>query len=182
MLMGGNGSDLLAGDRGQDMLTGGGGNDTFILAGGLSASAILISADVITDLAMGDKIGLTDGIGFANLTFESVSLQLDGGASVASWAIKSGNNYLGIVQGVSESQLTAIVFVNCNGNRSEKFTYAAFKCAVVIGWVAPISNKLEGSNFVKPLCVEYNYNNDNQTRVRGRSADADSPTGSDYHY
>jgi Ca2+-binding RTX toxin-like protein len=112
ILMGGNGSDLLAGDRGQDMLTGGGGNDTFILAGGLSAAATLISADVITDLAIGDKIGLTDGIGFANLTFESVSLQLDGGASVASWAIKSGNNYLGIVQGVSESQLTAIVFVN----------------------------------------------------------------------
>src|SRR4028119_834567 len=112
ILMGGNGEDLLAGDRGQDMPTGGGGNDTFILAGGLSASATLISADVITDLAIGDKIGLTDGIGFANLTFESVSLQLDGGASVTSWAIKSGNNYLGIVQGVSESQLTAIVFVN----------------------------------------------------------------------
>jgi uncharacterized protein YkwD len=112
ILMGGNGDDLLAGDRGQDMLTGGGGNDTFILAGGLSASATLISAEVITDLAIGDKIGLTDGIGFANLTFESVSLQLDGGASVASWAIKSGNNYLGIVQGVSQSQLGAIVFVN----------------------------------------------------------------------
>ena len=112
MLMGGNGSDLLAGDRGQDMLTGGGGNDTFILAGGLSASATLISADVIADLAIEDKIGLTDGMGFANLTFESVSLQLDGGASVASTAIKSGNNYLGIVQGVSESQLAAIVFVN----------------------------------------------------------------------
>jgi serralysin len=112
ILMGGNGEDLLAGDRGQDMLTGGGGNDTFILAGGLSAAATLISADVIVDFGAGDKIGLTDGIGFANLTFESVSLQLDGGASVASWAIKSGNNYLGIVQGVSESQLTAIVFVN----------------------------------------------------------------------
>jgi len=112
ILMGGNGCDLLAGDRGQDMLTGGGGNDTFILAGGLSASATLISADVIADLAMGDKIGLTDGIGFANLTFEAVSLQLDGGASVASWAMKSGNNYLGIVQGVSESQLTSSVFVS----------------------------------------------------------------------
>jgi len=37
---------------------------------------------------------------------------LDGGASVASWAIKSGNTYLGIVQGVSESQLTSSVFVS----------------------------------------------------------------------
>ncbi|MEG4149406.1 CAP domain-containing protein [Microcoleus sp. Pol12B5] len=112
VLIGGNADDLLAGDRGQDMLTGGGGNDTFILAGGLSASATLISADLIVDFAAGDKIGLTDGIGFANLTFESVSLQLDGGASVASTAIKSGSNYLGIVQGVSQSQLTSSVFVN----------------------------------------------------------------------
>ena len=113
-MIGDNGSDLLAGDRGQDILTGGDGNDTFILAGGLSAAATLISADVITDLAMGDKIGLTDGIGFAKLTFESVSLKLDAGASVASTAIKSGNNYLGIVQGVSESQLTSSVFVSAN--------------------------------------------------------------------
>ncbi|MEG4855054.1 CAP domain-containing protein [Microcoleus sp. B5-D4] len=112
VLIGGNGEDLLAGDRGQDILTGGAGNDTFILAGGLSAAATLISADVITDFGAGDKIGLTDGIGFANLTFEAVSLQLDGGASIASTAIKSGSNYLGIVQGVNQSQLTAIVFVN----------------------------------------------------------------------
>jgi serralysin len=112
ILIGGNGDDVLAGDRAQDILTGGAGSDTFILAGGLSASATLVGADVITDFVAGDKIGLTDGIGFANLTFEAVSLQLDGAASVASTAIKSGSNYLGIVQGVSQSQLTAIVFVN----------------------------------------------------------------------
>jgi serralysin len=112
ILIGGNGDDVLAGDRGQDILTGGAGNDTFILAGGLSASATLIGADVITDFVAGDKIGLTDGIGFANLTFEAVSLQLDGGASAASTAIKSGSNYLGIVQGVSQSQLAASVFVS----------------------------------------------------------------------
>lgn len=112
ILIGGNGDDLLAGDRGQDILTGGAGNDTFILGGGLSASATLVGADVITDFVAGDRIGLTDGIGFPNLTFEAVSLQLDGGASVASTAIKSGSNYLGIVQGVSQSQLTSSVFVN----------------------------------------------------------------------
>ncbi|MEG4812124.1 CAP domain-containing protein [Microcoleus sp. F8-D3] len=112
ILIGGNGSDLLAGDRGQDILTGGAGNDTFILAGGLSASATLISADAIVDFGDGDKIGLTDSIGFANLTFEAVSLQLDGGASIAATAIKSGNNYLGIVQGVSQSQLASSVFVS----------------------------------------------------------------------
>ena len=49
---------------------------------------------------------------FASLTFEAVNLQLDAGASIASTAIKSGSNYLGIVQGASQSQLAAIVFVN----------------------------------------------------------------------
>ncbi|MEK0189128.1 SCP-like extracellular, partial [Microcoleus anatoxicus PTRS2] len=112
ILIGGNGDDLLAGDRGQDILTGGSGNDTFILGGGLSASATLVRADVITDFTVGDRIGLSDGIGFANLTFEAVSLGLDGGASLASTAIKSGSNYLGIVQGVSQSQLTSSVFIN----------------------------------------------------------------------
>ncbi|MGB7710754.1 MAG: CAP domain-containing protein [Microcoleus sp.] len=112
ILIGGNGDDLLAGDRGQDILTGGSGNDTFILAGGLSASATLTNADVITDFVAGDNIGLTDGIGFANLTFEALSFGLDGSASVVSTAIKSGGNYLGIVQGVNQSQLSSSVFVN----------------------------------------------------------------------
>ncbi|MEK0196219.1 SCP-like extracellular, partial [Microcoleus anatoxicus PTRS1] len=112
ILIGGNGDDLLAGDRGQDILTGGSGNDTFILAGGLSAVTTLANADVIVDFVAGDKIGLTDGIGFTNLTFESVNLQLDGSASVVSTAIKSGSNYLGIVQGVSQSQLASSVFIN----------------------------------------------------------------------
>jgi serralysin len=39
-------------------------------------------------------------------------LQLDGSASIASTAIKSGGNYLAIVQGVSQSQLTSNVFVS----------------------------------------------------------------------
>jgi len=78
----------------------------------LSASATLTNADVITDFVAGDNIGLTDGIGFANLTFEAVSFGLDGSASVASTAIKSGGNYLGIVQGVNQSQLSSSVFVN----------------------------------------------------------------------
>jgi Ca2+-binding RTX toxin-like protein len=111
VLISGNGDDRVSGDRGQDILTGGGGNDTFILAGGQAAAASLADADVIVDFTAGDNIGLTEGNTFASLTFEAVSLSLDGGAGVSSTAIKLGTNYLGIVQGVAESELTANVFV-----------------------------------------------------------------------
>jgi|GEM_PF-1372291 len=110
VLSGGNGDDLLSGDRGQDILTGNGGRDTFILAGGQAAAARLADADVIVDFN-GDRIGLTDGNTFASLTFEAVSLTLNGGSPVSATAIKLGTNYLGIVQGVAQSELTANVFV-----------------------------------------------------------------------
>jgi len=111
VLIGGNGDDLLGGDRGQDILTGNGGRDTFILAGGQAAATRLVDADVVVDFN-GDLIGLTDGNTFASLTFEAVSLTLNGGSPVSATAIKLGTNYLGIVQGVAQSQLTANVFVN----------------------------------------------------------------------
>ncbi|MEG4446124.1 calcium-binding protein [Microcoleus sp. AT9_B5] len=111
VLIGGNGDDILLGDRGQDILTGGSGNDTFVLAGGQAAATRLADADVIVDFTAGDKIGLTEGNTFASLTFEAVSLSLNGGAGVSSTAIKLGTNYLGIVQGVAQSELTANVFV-----------------------------------------------------------------------
>ena len=111
VLIGGNGDDLLGGDRGQDILTGNGGRDTFILAGGQAAATRLVDTDVVVDFN-GDLIGLTDGNTFASLTFEAVSLTLNGGSPVSATAIKLGTNYLGIVQGVAQSQLTANVFVN----------------------------------------------------------------------
>ena len=111
VLNGGAGDDLLGGDRGQDILTGGPGNDTFILGGGVAASATLVDADVIADFTGGDKIALTDGSTFGGLTFETVSLSLNGGAAVSSTVIKLGTNYLGIVQGAAQSALTADVFV-----------------------------------------------------------------------
>jgi len=111
VLIGGNGDDLLSGDRGQDILTGNGGRDTFILAGGQAAATRLADTDVVVDFN-GDLIGLTDGNTFASLTFEAVSLTLNGGSAVSATAIKLGTNYLGIVQGVAQSQLTANVFVN----------------------------------------------------------------------
>ena len=109
ILTGGAGNDILSGDRGQDILTGGDGNDAFILMLEPSASAIN-QADVIADFRPGDSIGLSEGLTFSALTFESVSLQLDGGSSVTSTAIKRGDNYLGIVSGAAQSALTANVF------------------------------------------------------------------------
>lgn len=114
VLIGANGDDTLSGDRGQDILTGGPGNDTFILAGGQAAATRLADADVIVDFTAGDKIGLTEGNTFASLTFEGLFLSLNEGAgvgSIESTAIKLGTNYLGIVQGVARSELTANVFV-----------------------------------------------------------------------
>ena len=67
-------------------------------------AASLAEADVITDFTVGDKIGLTGGNVFASLTLETVSLNLNGGAAVSATAIKLGTNYLGIVQGVAQSE------------------------------------------------------------------------------
>jgi hypothetical protein len=49
----------------------------------------------LLDFVAGDKIGLTGMVSDLQLDFEAVSLQLDGGATLASTAIKSGSNYLG---------------------------------------------------------------------------------------
>ncbi|MEG5057794.1 S8 family serine peptidase [Microcoleus sp. A2-C5] len=109
ILIGGAGNDILNGDRGQDILTGGDGNDAFFLIIDSTATSI-DKADLITDFGSGDSFGLTEGITFSTLTFESVNLQLDGGTSVTSTAIKQGNNYLAVVSGVAQSVLTENVF------------------------------------------------------------------------
>ena len=109
VLIGGAGNDVLNGDRGQDILTGGDGNDAFLLIVDSTATSI-DKADVITDFRSGDSFGLTEGITFSTLTFESVSLRLDGVTPVTSTAIKQGNNYLTVVSGVAQSALTENVF------------------------------------------------------------------------
>lgn len=109
IIIGGLGNDLISGDAGQDFLTGGGGADTFVLtnnADNVAATAAL--ADVITDfsIADADKIKLV-GAGFADLTFESIDLAIDGGGATAATAIKLAvsGQYLGIVQNVSPFNL-----------------------------------------------------------------------------
>jgi Ca2+-binding RTX toxin-like protein len=105
VLIGDAGDDVLIGDLGQDILTGGPGNDKFVLT--TAAAAIVINqADIITDFGAGDLIGLTDGVGFANLTFEPITLRLDGIDS-PSTAIKFNTSYLGIVKGVVPSAFLA---------------------------------------------------------------------------
>ncbi len=113
VLNGDAGDDVLIGDLGQDILTGGPGNDKFVLT--TSSGAIVVGqADIITDFGAGDLIGLTDGVGFANLTFEPITLRLDGIDSFST-AIKFNTSYLGIVKGVAQSALTAPSFFDATG-------------------------------------------------------------------
>ncbi|NJK68541.1 MAG: calcium-binding protein [Microcoleus sp. SU_5_3] len=110
VLIGDGGDDVLIGDLGQDVLTGGPGNDKFVLTTA-SAAIVLNQADIITDFGAGDLIGLTDGVGFVNLTFEAITLRLDGIDS-PSTAIKFNTSYLGIVKGLAPSALTAPAFLD----------------------------------------------------------------------
>ncbi|MBD2585313.1 putative Ig domain-containing protein, partial [Planktothricoides raciborskii] len=114
-LMGGNGDDVLCGDMGQDFLTGDGGSDTFVLRSGEAAASTLNTADVILDFnSSEDKIGLTDGVTYQNLSFEAVNFGLGDASAIASVAIKVDNKYLGIVQGFTEEDLTASMFVKAD--------------------------------------------------------------------
>ena len=111
ILEGGDGDDQLWGDLGQDILKGGAGNDTFFLIGNSAVLGLPEQADVITDFQPGDTIGLASGLLLDQLVFEAITLQLDGGLPSISTAIKLGNNYLAIFQGVETSTLTPNVFI-----------------------------------------------------------------------
>jgi uncharacterized membrane protein (UPF0127 family) len=86
------GSDLLIGGEGKDILTGGAGDDLFVLENTSPASTIA-QADVITDFGSGnDKIVLTEGIKFSDLSI-SVS------ENQTVMQNKNSGNYLGVVSG-----------------------------------------------------------------------------------
>ena len=107
VLIGGNGDDELWGDRGFDILTGGAGKDTFVLQYTATNPS---QSDVITDFTSDDKIKLI-GVNFSQLTFESVNIILDGATAVVSTAIKSGNDYLGVVYNVNQTALNSGSFL-----------------------------------------------------------------------
>jgi hypothetical protein len=69
LLIGGFGNDTLVGDFGRDVLIGGEDPDTFILRTDAAQTDSLL-VDIIVDFdKMGDRLGLTDGLTAADLTF-----------------------------------------------------------------------------------------------------------------
>jgi Ca2+-binding RTX toxin-like protein len=91
-LIGGNGSDTLTGGSGSDTLTGGNGQDIFVFASGEGI-------DTITDFNLErDKIGLTEGLTFGNLSFSGNQILM-------------GSNVLAVLTGVNTNTLTASNFV-----------------------------------------------------------------------
>ncbi|MBD2001102.1 hypothetical protein H6G00_31675 [Leptolyngbya sp. FACHB-541] len=91
-IWGDNGDDLLSGGRGSDLLYGGKGIDTFVIAPGEGT-------DVVRDFKLGeDKIGLADG-----LTFAQLSLGQSGKTALISFE----NEVLARVNGVAGSLTSA---------------------------------------------------------------------------
>jgi Ca2+-binding RTX toxin-like protein len=109
-LIGGNGTDLLVGGAGDDLLDGGNGTDTLrgglgndTLTGGNGSDVFLFAAgegtDTITDFKLGsDKIGLTDGLTFGQLSFVGSEISV-------------GSEVLAVLSGVNTTTLTASNFV-----------------------------------------------------------------------
>src|SRR4028119_877845 len=109
-LIGGNGNDSLIGNAGNDLLNGGNGSDTLrgglgndTLIGGLGPDVFVFAAlegtDTITDFSLGsDKIGLTGGLTFGNLSFSGNQIRI-------------GSEVLAVLTGVNTNTLTASNFV-----------------------------------------------------------------------
>jgi hypothetical protein len=102
LLFGDAGNDTLWGDRGMDTLTGGSGDDVFAIASGSDA-------DVVTDFGDRDRIGLGDGLTFANLNI------LAGIGSTVIQDKTTGQNLL-ILNGVSPDAIDASDFVSVSSN------------------------------------------------------------------
>ncbi|WP_445247708.1 beta strand repeat-containing protein [Microcoleus sp. OTE_8_concoct_300] len=92
LLDGGNGDDTLTGGPGTDTLTDGNGQDIFVFASGEGI-------DTITDFNLGtDKIGLTEGLTFGNLSFSGNEILM-------------GSDVLAVLTGVNTNTMTASNFV-----------------------------------------------------------------------
>ncbi|MEG4025819.1 hypothetical protein [Microcoleus sp. S13C4] len=65
---------------------------------------------MITDFTSDDKIKLI-GATFSQLTFESVNVILDGVMPLTATAIKSGNDYLGLVYNVNPTAFNSGSFL-----------------------------------------------------------------------
>lgn len=96
ILIGGSGEDTLSGDFGRDILTGGSESDLFILSTKTSGTDPLLS-DIITDLILEDKIGLTDGLREAELSLEPFEIEGISGTLIRNTL---SDTILGFVQNV----------------------------------------------------------------------------------
>ncbi|MEG4032852.1 cadherin-like domain-containing protein, partial [Microcoleus sp. S36b_A4] len=109
-LIGGNGTDFLVGSAGNDLLNGDNGDDTLrgglgtdTLTGGNGKDIFVFAAiegiDTISDFKLGtDKIGLTGGLTFGNLSFSGNQILM-------------GSEVLAVLTGVNTNTLTASTFV-----------------------------------------------------------------------
>ncbi|MEM9804603.1 MAG: CAP domain-containing protein [Cyanobacteria bacterium P01_D01_bin.56] len=110
-LVGGTGNDMIWGDDGDDILRGGLGNDTLTgdnFSGGSGADTFILAAGAGTDLIMDfelgtDRIGLADGLTFADLSFG----QSDGMATIS---LTNGGEVLAEVKDVMPDALTNEMF------------------------------------------------------------------------
>ena len=92
-LNGGQGNDTLSGGFGKDTLNGGNGLDVFVLTTGTGT-------DTIQDFVQGtDRIGLADGLAFADLTFDANNILVNG-ETVATLNISAS--------GLTESDFTPV--------------------------------------------------------------------------
>ncbi|HHP7246070.1 MAG TPA: calcium-binding protein [Elainellaceae cyanobacterium] len=95
-LNGGIGQDILFGDQGSDVLNGGSGQDIFVLQPGDGRDRILDFKDQY------DRLGLTNGVGFSDLTFRQQGPHT---------LIQLGGDALATVLDIEAAQLTAADFV-----------------------------------------------------------------------
>ncbi|MGD1904045.1 MAG: calcium-binding protein [Geitlerinemataceae cyanobacterium] len=112
ILQGDAGNDTLSGDRGRDFLTGGADADTFVLTTNATA-ATADQADVILDFTASQQDSIrVSGVGsFSELTLEDITLSINGtSGSATAIKVTASNQFLGLVNGVGASTLTASSF------------------------------------------------------------------------
>ena len=110
-LLGGAGADVLQGGTGADRLVGGAGADVFAFGAG-DGGAGLAAADMLYDFADGiDRIALTGGLSFADLT---ISQGTDAAAGNTIVRTNSGE-YLAVLLNTTPNSVTALDFLMLNG-------------------------------------------------------------------
>lgn len=112
MVTGGQGNDFLFGDFGLDTLTGEQGADSYILrrdvaVGKFDITSVCRIADF--DLLEGDRIGLTEGLTEADLSFEDIDIDLDG-VSDTTIKVAATGEFIGVAMSVTSVSLQGSFF------------------------------------------------------------------------